>query len=177
MTIRVVHIGLGPIGAAVARQVASRKGFQIVGAVDIDPNKAGRDLGEQGGSLTLVATVLADSEAGEEVRKVLETTENSLVRLSAELAAAGVTPSIVLAESRLSGEEELRSPDQLERLRELRGELAGMEPEEAARHLGERLEGRVGSVTRIARGISAGSTLEYSDRTVVGDAISGRREF
>ena len=32
-------------------------------------------------------------------------------------------------------------------------------------------------VTRIARGISAGSTLEYSDRTVVGDAISGRREF
>jgi recombination protein RecR len=32
-------------------------------------------------------------------------------------------------------------------------------------------------VTRIARGISAGSTLEYSDRTVVGDAMSGRREF
>ncbi len=38
--------GLGPIGAAVARQVASRKGFQIVGAVDIDRNKIGRDLGE-----------------------------------------------------------------------------------------------------------------------------------
>jgi len=32
-------------------------------------------------------------------------------------------------------------------------------------------------VTRIARGISAGSTLEYSDRTVVGDALTGRREF
>jgi recombination protein RecR len=32
-------------------------------------------------------------------------------------------------------------------------------------------------ITRIARGISAGSTLEYSDRTVVGDALSGRREF
>ena len=32
-------------------------------------------------------------------------------------------------------------------------------------------------VTRIARGIQAGSTLEYSDRTVVGDALSGRREF
>jgi recombination protein RecR len=32
-------------------------------------------------------------------------------------------------------------------------------------------------VTRIARGIQAGSTLEYSDRTVVGDAMSGRREF
>lgn len=38
--------GLGPIGAAVTRQIASRKGFQIVGAVDIDRNKIGRDLGE-----------------------------------------------------------------------------------------------------------------------------------
>jgi 4-hydroxy-tetrahydrodipicolinate reductase len=46
MTIRVVHIGLGPIGAMVARQVASRKGFQIVGACDLDSQKVGRDLGD-----------------------------------------------------------------------------------------------------------------------------------
>ena len=45
MPIKVMHIGLGPIGVAVARQVATRKGFIIVGAVDIDPEKAGRDLG------------------------------------------------------------------------------------------------------------------------------------
>jgi 4-hydroxy-tetrahydrodipicolinate reductase len=38
--------GLGPIGAAVARQIASRKGFQIVGAVDIDRAKIGLDLGD-----------------------------------------------------------------------------------------------------------------------------------
>ena len=38
--------GLGPIGAAVARQIASRKGFQIVGAVDIDRAKVGLDLGQ-----------------------------------------------------------------------------------------------------------------------------------
>jgi hypothetical protein len=44
--IRVVHVGLGPIGLGVVRQVAARKGFRIVGAVDIDPAKAGRDLGE-----------------------------------------------------------------------------------------------------------------------------------
>ena len=44
--IRVIHFGLGPIGAAVVRQVAERKGFKIVGAVDIDPAKVGRDLGE-----------------------------------------------------------------------------------------------------------------------------------
>jgi 2,4-diaminopentanoate dehydrogenase len=44
--IRVIHFGLGPIGAAVVRQVASRKGFKIVGAVDIDPAKTGKDLGD-----------------------------------------------------------------------------------------------------------------------------------
>jgi 4-hydroxy-tetrahydrodipicolinate reductase len=46
MTIRVMHVGLGPIGAAVARQVATRSGFRIVAAVDIDANKVGRDVGE-----------------------------------------------------------------------------------------------------------------------------------
>ena len=47
--IRVMHFGLGPIGAAVVRQVAERPGFRIVGAVDIDPLKVGRDLGEVAG--------------------------------------------------------------------------------------------------------------------------------
>ena len=46
MTIRVLLVGLGPIGAAVARQLAARKGFRIVGAVDVDPYKAGRDAGD-----------------------------------------------------------------------------------------------------------------------------------
>lgn len=48
--IRVMHVGLGPIGAGVVRQVAERKGFRIVGAADIDPNKIGRDLGEVAGA-------------------------------------------------------------------------------------------------------------------------------
>ena len=46
MTIRVLLVGLGPIGGAVARQLAARKGFQIVGAVDIDPAKIGKDAGD-----------------------------------------------------------------------------------------------------------------------------------
>ncbi|MDP1569173.1 MAG: hypothetical protein Q8L86_04145 [Vicinamibacterales bacterium] len=44
--IRVMVYGLGPIGAAVARQMAARKGFQVVGGIDVDPAKAGRDLGD-----------------------------------------------------------------------------------------------------------------------------------
>jgi hypothetical protein len=46
MRIKVLHVGLGPIGAGVVRQVATRKGFIIVGAVDIDPAKVGQDLGD-----------------------------------------------------------------------------------------------------------------------------------
>src|ERR1051326_7348436 len=46
MPIKVIHIGLGPIGAGVVRQVAARKGLTIVAAVDVDPAKAGKDLGE-----------------------------------------------------------------------------------------------------------------------------------
>ena len=46
MAIRVVHVGLGPVGAAIARQVATRKGLQLVGGIDIDPAKAGRDVGD-----------------------------------------------------------------------------------------------------------------------------------
>jgi len=45
-TIRVIQYGLGPIGRAVARHVMERAGLELVGAVDVDPAKAGRDLGE-----------------------------------------------------------------------------------------------------------------------------------
>jgi 2,4-diaminopentanoate dehydrogenase len=46
MTIRVALVGLGPIGVGVAKQLAARKGFQIVAAIDIDPNKVGKDVGD-----------------------------------------------------------------------------------------------------------------------------------
>ena len=48
-SIRVVHFGLGPIGSAIAQEIAQRQGFKIVGGIDSDPAKAGRDLGEVAG--------------------------------------------------------------------------------------------------------------------------------
>ncbi len=44
-----MHFGLGPVGTAVAKQVAARRGLMSVGAIDIDPAKVGRDLGEIAG--------------------------------------------------------------------------------------------------------------------------------
>jgi 4-hydroxy-tetrahydrodipicolinate reductase len=49
MAIRVMFMGLGPIGCAVVKQVAARKGFKIVGAIDVDPAKVGKDLGDVAG--------------------------------------------------------------------------------------------------------------------------------
>ena len=44
--IRVIQYGLGPIGAFVTRHILEREGLKLVGAVDIDPNKVGKDVGE-----------------------------------------------------------------------------------------------------------------------------------
>lgn len=102
---------------------------------------AGRELAEDGaGSLTLIATVLDTDDRGAAVREALETTENALIRLDASLAAKGVVPSILLADCRVSGEEELRSPDELAAIRELRAELDELTPEDAALALKARIE-------------------------------------
>lgn len=44
--VRVIAFGLGPIGSGIARVVAARPDMQLVGAVDIDPNKVGKDVGQ-----------------------------------------------------------------------------------------------------------------------------------
>jgi transcription termination factor Rho len=101
---------------------------------------AGRELeGEDAGSLTVIATVLEEDDRGEEVRAALETTENVLIRLDAGLAARGIVPSILVAETRASGEDALRDEGELEDARRLRAELEEMSPEDAAGALGERV--------------------------------------
>ncbi len=48
--IRVIQYGLGPIGASIVRLMLAKPGLRIVGAVDIDPEKAGKDLGVVAGA-------------------------------------------------------------------------------------------------------------------------------
>lgn len=101
---------------------------------------AGRELAEEGsGSLTVIATVLDSDDKGAEVREALETTENLLLRLDAGLAAKGIVPALVVADTRASGEDELRDPEEKEKVRRLRAELAEMSPEEAARALSDQI--------------------------------------
>ena len=85
MSIRVMHFGLGPIGAAVVRQVAARSGFKVVGGIDIDPEKVGRDLGDVVGlDRRLRARVSADARSAIKAAKpdvVVLCTSSSLKRV------------------------------------------------------------------------------------------------
>lgn len=44
--IDIVHIGLGPLGQMMVRSAIARGTFRFVGAVDMDPAKIGKDVGE-----------------------------------------------------------------------------------------------------------------------------------
>ena len=52
-----------------------------------------------------------------------------------------------------------------------------LEGEATAMYLDERLDGRVGAVTRIARGIPVGGDLEYADEVTLIRALQGRRSL
>ena len=87
--IRVMHFGLGPIGAAIVKQVASRPGFKIVGAIDIDAAKVGRDLGDVVGlSKRLGAKVSADAA------KALKAAKPDVVVLCTSSSIKTVLPQI-----------------------------------------------------------------------------------
>ena len=66
--IRVLLYGLGPIGMMVTRQLATRDGFRIVGAVDVDPAKVGRDVGDIAG-LERPLRVRIDPDARHAIKK------------------------------------------------------------------------------------------------------------
>jgi len=62
MSLRIVQFGLGPIGQACAR-LALDHGHTLVGALDLDPDRVGRDLGDVLGRDALGATVRDDAQA------------------------------------------------------------------------------------------------------------------
>jgi transcription termination factor Rho len=101
---------------------------------------AGRELEEEGsGSLTMIATVLRETEDGEGVLEAVETTENATIVLDPELAEAGVFPAIDPSRSTEVAEDQVRDAGELEAVRRLREELRGEDSRTAAERLGERI--------------------------------------
>jgi transcription termination factor Rho len=101
---------------------------------------SGRNLAG-GGSLTVIATVLAGGKDGGDAEEAVTTTESSQIVLDPDLAAAGVIPALRASESRISNEDQLRDPDELAAVRKLRSLLTNLRPTDAAALLLERIEG------------------------------------
>lgn len=59
--LRVVSVGLGPIGLAAAELALNKQTIELVGAVDPAPDKAGQDLGQLLGREALGVEVLGDA--------------------------------------------------------------------------------------------------------------------
>jgi hypothetical protein len=87
--IKVLHFGLGPIGAGIVKQVAARKGFKIVGAVDIDPGKVGHDLGEVAGVGRSLKVKVSD-----DARRTIKASKPDVVVLCTKSSMKGVLPQI-----------------------------------------------------------------------------------
>jgi transcription termination factor Rho len=71
----------------------------------------------------------------------VHTTENSTIRLSADLASAGVVPSLDLSSCGASGQEAVLDQAGVDAVRRLRAELKDLEPVPAANRLAELIKG------------------------------------
>jgi len=106
---RIVHIGLGPVGSAIVREILRRQAGQLVAALDLDPAKVGRDLGE-----VIEAGEQLGIEVGSDADAVLSATEPQLAILtttsSLELLSAQVIDLVGRGIAVLSTCEELSYP-------------------------------------------------------------------
>ncbi|MBC7234194.1 MAG: dihydrodipicolinate reductase, partial [Chloroflexi bacterium] len=92
-TIRVLQMGLGPIGRRVTRYLLERGGLEIVGAVDSDPALRGKRLDELADlaaeglvSGVVVVGSVEEALAGGSADVAVVTTTSSLARLEPQLA-------------------------------------------------------------------------------------------
>lgn len=106
----------------------------------------GRELEEEtAGSVTVIATALWGAPGDQEVIDAVRTTENSTIKLSAELAAAGVFPSLEVAGCEITGEGSILSEQEVQAVAKLKAELAGLDAVPAAERLAELIRETAGN--------------------------------
>lgn len=95
-TIPFIHIGLGPIGCEVLNITRQRPNLKLVGVVDIDPQKIGKDLGEVLGGDKMGITVsgsISDAVSREKPLIAIHTTRSHIPEVKdqlIELAEQGI---------------------------------------------------------------------------------------
>jgi hypothetical protein len=99
--IRAIQYGVGPIGASIVRLLRTKKSIEVIGAIDSDPAKAGRDLGEVAGAADAPWGVLVTSDAaamlGESADVVVHSTGTLLPQVADQLMACLAAESCVVS--------------------------------------------------------------------------------
>jgi 2,4-diaminopentanoate dehydrogenase len=89
--IRVIQYGIGPIGASIARLMREKQAIEIIGAIDTDPAKVGRDLGEVTGATDGPWGIRVSADAKEVLEQaadvVIHSTSSSLPKVMDQLLA------------------------------------------------------------------------------------------
>lgn len=99
--IRAIQYGVGPIGAAIVRLLREKQAIEVIGAIDTDPAKAGRDLGEVVGAPDAPWGVLVAAKAsamlGKSADVVVHSTSSSLPAVMDQLMECLAAESCVVS--------------------------------------------------------------------------------
>ena len=89
--IRAIQYGIGPIGASIVKLLREKESIDLVGAIDTDPAKVGRDLGEVVGAPDAPWGVKVSGDAKGVLEQsadvVMHTTSSSLPKVMEQLLA------------------------------------------------------------------------------------------
>jgi hypothetical protein len=98
--IRAIQYGVGPIGASLVRLMREKEAIEVIGAIDTDPAKAGRDLGEVAGATDAPwgIEVTADTDLlSETADVVVHSTSSLLPAVADQLLACLAAESCVVS--------------------------------------------------------------------------------
>ena len=99
--IRAIQYGVGPIGAAIVRLMREKQAIEVIGAIDKDLTKAGRDLGEVVGAADapwgVNISVDAAAVLGEAADVVVHSTSSYLPDVMEQLLACLAAESCVVS--------------------------------------------------------------------------------
>ena len=99
--IRAIQYGVGPIGASIAKLMREKQAIEIIGAIDLDPAKAGRDLGEVVGAQDAPwgVKVFADAKEALDLNPdvVIHSTSSSLAKVMDQLTACLEAQSCIVS--------------------------------------------------------------------------------
>jgi 4-hydroxy-tetrahydrodipicolinate reductase len=87
--IRIIQYGMGPIGLRITQHLVEKEGFEIVGAIDADPQKVAEDIGNLAGLTNPLGI-----EISADAKSVLSQSKADIVVLTTTSSLEGIYPQI-----------------------------------------------------------------------------------